>query len=428
MNITPKKTVLKNGIRLLTARNTGTSTVTVLMFFKTGSRYENPKIQGISHFLEHMMFKGTKKRPDATDISRKLDAIGAEYNAFTNYDYTGYYVKASAKYTSFLFDILSDILLNSVFKNSEIQREKGPVIEEIKMYDENPMYFVDEASQQTLFGNTNLGRSIAGSAKTVASLTRNQVVDYYNTHYYAQNLIVGVAGNFEEKNVQALIKKHLNSLKKGEKQTHVRVVPIISSPRVNLQNRKLKQINASIAFPMFDANHKDAVAARLLSVILGGGMSSRLFVSVRERKGLCYYIRTSTDFYEETGGFFIKSGLDAKRLDLALSTILAELGKIKKKPPTNEELKDAKEQVKGRLMINLEDSFAVAEMLVTEEAFKNQGAQDIRHTLAEIDKVTPTDIQRVAKEIFKKSATCLTMVGPLKNPKHFTRIIEKSTF
>lgn len=426
LNLTPKKTILKNGIRLITAPNKATNTVSVLMFFKTGSRFENPKIQGISHFLEHMIFKGTKKRPNPIDISKAMDRIGAEFNAFTSNDQTGYYIKAEASHVGLIFDLLGDILLNSEFKSAEIEREKGPVISEIRRHFENPESYIHDVSYETLFGNTNIGRNVAGSEKTVTGLTRKTLVDYYKTHYFAHNLIVGVSGNISETEVKTLAEKHLGALKGGEYHSPEQVQPKFKDYKVELKTRPLKQTQVSVAFPAHHHNHPDLAAQKLLQVILGGGMSSRLFVEVREKRGLCYYVYASSDQFEETGGFFITSGVDAKRVDLALTTILQELKKIKKHGVQEKELKDAFDQIKGRLMISLEDSFAVAEYMVTQEAFKVEGAQDLKTILKHYEKVTTKDIQRVARDLFKKESMALTLVGPFKDKKHFQKIVDRS--
>lgn len=423
-----KKTILSNGIRLVTAALPSTKTVTVLMFFKTGSRYEDPKIQGISHFLEHMMFKGTKKRPKAIQISKLLDAIGAEFNAFTSLDHTGYYIKAASDKVELVFDVLGDILQNSLFQQAEITREKGPVIEEIKMYNENPMYFVEIGAYLNLFGENNLGRPIAGDETTVANLTRKQVVDYYRTHYFAENLIVGVAGNVSDNKVLTLARKHLSGFGQGKEQQHEPVVPVVTKPRVKLYHRPLKQVNSILAWPTVGHNHPDRHAVRVLASILGGGMSSRLFNAVRERKGLCYYINASIDHFEETGGFFIKSGLDLTRLDLALTTIFAELKKIKKQGPTKEELRDRIEHIKGRLLIDFEDSYSVVESMVQQEAFMKDGMKSIDQIIKDYEKVTVSDVKRVANAFLRRDALCLTMVGPLKDEKHFETLIQKTPF
>lgn len=424
-NVKPKKTTLKNGIRLVTSPNKATNTVSVLMFFKTGSRFEDPKIQGISHFLEHMIFKGTKKRPNAIDISKTMDRIGAEFNAFTSNDQTGYYIKAAASHLPLIFDLLGDILLNSEFKTAEIEREKGPVISEIRRHFENPESYIHDVAYETLFGNTNIGRNVAGSEKTVTALTRKTIVDYYKTHYFAHNLIVGVSGNISEAEVKTLAEKHLGALKGGEYHSPEAVRPNFKNYKIQLKTRPLKQTQVSIAFLGLPHNHADLPAQKLLQIILGGGMSSRLFVEVREKRGLCYYVYASGDQFDETGGFFITSGVDAKRVELALQTIFQELNKMKQKGPSKKELEDAIEQLKGRLMISLEDSFAVAEYMVTQEAFKTEGAQSLEEILKEYEKVTVKDIQRVASDLFRKESLALTLVGPFKNKAPFQKIVEK---
>ncbi len=428
LNLKPKKTTLKNGIRLVTAQNKATNTVSVLMFFKTGSRNEDPKVQGISHFLEHMIFKGTKKRPNPIDITGLMDRIGAEFNAFTSLDQTGYYIKSEARHLPLVFDLLGDILLNSEFKASEMKRELGPIISELRMYIEEPQRYAQEVCYETLFGKTNLGRPVGGDEKTVSSITRKMLVDYYNKHYFANNLIVGVSGNIEEKNVLKLAQKHLGSFKKGAYHEPDEVKPKFQNYKIDLRYRPLKQVNAILSFPSYDQNHKDLYALKLLQMILGGGMSSRLFIEVREKRGLCYYVYASSDQFKETGGFFISSGIDAKRIDEALETIFKELEKMKKNGPTQSELKDALNHLEGRMMINFEDSFAVAEYIVTQEAFKLGGAKDIKTILENYKKVTAEDITRVARDIFQKKHLALTFVGPFKeqNATRFQKIIEKN--
>ncbi len=416
------KSTLKNGTRLLMAPQDGTGSVTLLILFAVGSRYEDDRIKGISHFLEHMMFKGTKKRPTALSLSQELDAIGAEFNAFTSKEYTGYYIKAPAKYLALLFDILEDMLMHSLFSPTEIKKEKGPVIEEIHMRHDNPLWLIGDLTEEVVFGDNTLGKDIAGTPQTVRNITRKNLVTYFKQHYHAGNMLVGVAGSFAETTVQRLAQKHLSKFPSQPKIPHKEEIIAQTAPRFHVAPRKSAQLLMSLSFLAYPHKHPNQDALDLLTTVLGQGMSSRLFVAVREHRGLAYSVSASNESYHDTGIFTVDAGVDPKRIEEALKAIIVELKKVKTKGITKEELHKAKEQTKGRLTLALENSREMSQWVTFQECF-DDGARTTKERFKEIDRVTLEDVKRVARDILKKETLNLVIIGTPKDQKRLEKIV-----
>ena len=321
-------TKLKNRLNLIMAPLKGTAAVTVLVLVPVGSRYESKNINGVSHFVEHLLFKGTKKRPTSIDITKELDAVGAEFNAFTSKDLTGYYIKAAAKNIEMAFDILSDMMLNSVFDKNEINKERGVIVEEINMYNDNPLMALHGLFEETVFSGNSLGWQIAGPKKVVKNISRAQLVAYKNKYYQPSNFIVTVSGDFNQARVKSLANKYFGQ--KNERKvtgSYKKLTTKQSKPRVSLVYKDTLQVQMGLGFPAFAQGDKRIYAAYLLSIILGGNMSSRLFDVVREQHGLAYFIRAEIDAYQDVGSFMVQAGLDKSRLPEAIKLILSELKK-----------------------------------------------------------------------------------------------------
>ena len=300
-----KVTKLKNGLRLITAPMKGTKTATVLVMVGTGSKYENKNISGVSHFLEHLFFKGTKKRPNTLAISMELDAIGAEFNAFTGKEYTGYYVKSDTTKIEIALDVVSDMLLNSKFDAREMEREKGVIIEELNMYLDNPLMYIEDVFERCLYGNTPAGRDTIGTKETISSFKRQDLVNYLNSQYSTNNTTVLLTGNFgSQVKMTKLVEKYFANPKfnkRGQKFKEKQAVKENQNkPQALTHYKKTDQAHISLGVRTNRYGSKDSHIIRLLSVILGGSMSSRLFINLRERQGLAYYVRTSTESYSET--------------------------------------------------------------------------------------------------------------------------------
>ena len=418
-----KKHKLNNGLRVILAPMQDTKAITVLVLFRVGSRYETANINGASHFVEHLMFKGTKKRPTAMKISQELDSVGAEYNAFTSKDYTGYYVETDSEHTDLALDVLSDIVNNSIFSPKEIERERGVIIEEINMYEDNPMMYIEDLFEQTMYGDHPLGWNIAGPREVIRRVTRKQLFDYYRTYYQPANSLVVAAGRLGEN----FLEKVKSSFGAGQKFKHrpsyrpYRAKQ--ASPHQNIKNKETEQVQLALGFPAYSYFQEKIYPLYLLSVILGGNMSSRLFMSVREKMGLCYFIRASVGVYEDAGNFVIQAGLDKKRLEQAIIAISLELAKVKKDGITAPELYKAKEFLKGKLILQLESSDAVASWLGKQELLRRQiltPAEQIKR----LEKVSREQVNRVAAEVINQRQVNLALIGPVKESARLAMLVQ----
>jgi len=419
-----QKKVLPNGARLITAPITGTEAATVLVLYKVGSRYETKSSNGVSHFIEHMMFKGTKKRPETIDISRDLDSVGAEYNAFTSRDHTGYYVKIEQDKIELALDILSDMLHNSKFDEKELKKESGVISEEIRMYEDNPIMFIEDLLEETMFGDHPLGRKISGDVATVKSFNRKMMLEYRDGFYQPNNVVLALAGKFGERDA-ALAEKYFGA-------SGVKVKPVFrkfdfsaaeSKPKIKIQFKKTEQAQLAIGFPGYSHFDPKIYALHLLSIILGGYMSSRLFISIREKRGLCYFIKSFTNVYEDTGNLVIQSGLDKSRITSAIGAIFEELDKVTRNGVTEEELRRAKECVKGRLVLALEDSSQVADWYAKQELLIGEILTP-EEKLKKVFAVTAGDIKKAAKEVMQKNKMSVALIGPFRDEAPFAKFLK----
>lgn len=408
---------LNNGLRTIIAPVPGTKAVTVLALCKTGSRYETKKINGVSHFLEHMMFKGTTRRPTTLDLSRELDSVGAEYNASTSKDWTGYYVKISHQHIDLAMDVLSDMIWNSKLEEREFNREKGVIIEEIHMYEDSPMLYVENLVEQVMFEGNTLGWDIAGTEPIIRGLAYHDLTSYRDTFYQPQNIVLAAAGNLP-KNFQDLAQKYF-----GQRKPSKKAIPDFKKfqgftasarPKCKIQYKKTGQVHFAIGFPGFDYDAKELRALQVTNVVLGACMSSRLFIAIRERQGLAYYVRSQPEAYEDTGTFIIRAGLDIGRLSLAVEILKNEINKIRSQGITDKEIDLAREFIRGKLELELEDSASQAEFYSRQMLLMKE-VKTPQERLKEITDVTKDDVLKVAKKAldFKKSG--LAVIGPFKN-------------
>ena len=404
---------LKNGMRVHLLPMKGTAAATVLVLTKVGSRYEDDLVWGASHFIEHLMFKGTTRRPKTVDISKTLDRYGAEFNAYTGKDLTGYYVKIAGDKLPIAVDLLHDMIFHSKYDPVEMKREKGVIIEEIKMYEENPIMHLGDMIEEALFDGHVLGREIAGTPESMRAMKRADVIKYRDEHYAPSEMVVVVAGNVP-KNIMSDLEKTFGKVKKDG---HPRIIDFYErkrgSIRVKRQYKPLNQIQVALGFEMPGKDDKDIPALKLLAGILGGNMSSRLFIEVRERRGLCYTVRASADEYEDVGIFSIRAGLDSARLKEALKVIFNELKKIKKFGVTQKELRYIKDHVVGATTLSLEDSSNYAEFFGRQELFFKK-VETPSARLKRFEKVTAADIKRLANEILTLDSFALAAIGPYK--------------
>ncbi len=414
---------LKNKITLITVPLKGAKATTVLVLVPVGSRYEHAKISGASHFVEHLMFKGTSKRSTAQDISRILDASGADYNAFTSKDYTGYYVKIASGKQAIAFDLISDMLFNSKFDAAEIEKEKGVIVEELRMYEDNPTMGIGLLYEKLLFGDCPLGRDEGGSEQTVRGISREELWNYYQAAYKTDNMVLVVAGSID-KNIKKYLQYFLSpdaGKNKSKKTIHKNNFEKFVWPkeqktldqRVEVKEKKLDQAHIIAGFPGLYSNHPDRYALLVLLNILGGGMSSRLFVEVREKRGLAYMVRSGSSNYRDVGTAYIQAGLDPSRLSEALKVIREELQKICEQPVSKKELADAKSNLSGRMTLAMEECSAQAEWYAKQFWLANK-METYEQVLQKINKVTIRDIQRVASKIFDWNQVRVVAIGPIK--------------
>lgn len=399
-----------------------TQAITVLVLVKTGSRYEDDNSRGVAHFIEHLLFKGTKKRPSSLHITKELDGIGAEYNAFTSKDRTGYYIKASKENLELILDILSDMIFNSKFEEKEINRERGVILEEFNMYYDNPIMFIDSLLEQSIFEGHNLGNLVLGEKKVIKNISRAKILSFYKKYYQANNMVIGVAGNVEGYDLEFLLKKYfkITEFKQENK------FKVFKGQQNKVKFTSLKkatdQIHMSLGFEGISYFDKDFYASKLLSIILGGNMSSRLFLKIREKLGLCYYIRAHGHNYQDTGAFSVTAGLDKNKIESAIKNILNEISKLKNIKVSKQELKRAKSFIKGKLVLRMEDSENVIDWYVEQLLLQNKQI-DLEEIIDSFNKVSASDILRVAKKIFKNKKLNLAIIGDLEQEDKILKII-----
>ena len=418
-----KKHTLKNGLRIITVPMKDNPTVTVLVLVETGSKYENKKIKGLSHFLEHMCFKGTTRRPKAIDISKELDNLGSQYNAFTGHEYTGYYAKSEARHFKQILDIVSDIYLHSTFPETEIEKEKGVIIEEINLYNDRPDIRVHEILYRLLYGDTPAGWDIIGTKETVRNTKRPDFLSYQKDHYVASATTVIVAGNIKEREALEAAKKAFAPIETSRKKGKERVVEKQNKPQVKIEYKKTDQSHLVLGIRTFDVFDKRNPTLSVLSGILGGGMSSRLFQRLREEMGTCYRVGSSSNYFTDHGFFEISAGVDNKRVIEVLKAILIELRDLKTRKVDREELNKVKEYMIGNLNLELESSDSLANFFGGQEIMKRK-IEDSAEIAQKIRRVTAEDIKILANQVFKDRHLNLALVGPFKNPKGFQSIFK----
>ena len=418
-----KKTTLKNGLRIITVPQEGTQAVTVLVLVGTGSKYEKKEINGISHFIEHMFFKGTKKRPSLRAVSETLDKIGGIYNAFTSEEYTGYFAKVEASYFDLALDWVSDIFLHSLLPEKEIEKERGVIIEEINMYYDNPMSYVQVLWPALLYGDQPAGWPVAGTKESVMRITRQDLINYFQSQYTAQNTLVCVAGNFKESLAIEKIKKYFAKINLRKPKGKLKVIEKQRKPNLILETRETDQTHLCLGVRGYNLFHPQKYALELLGVILGGMFSSRLSLIIRGELGIAYYISTSVESDTDTGYLVTQAGIDNKNVEKAISTILKEYQRISQKRISKDELKKVKDYSKGKMALVLETSDAQASFYGLQELLKKE-ILTLEQIYKKIDKITEDDILKVARDIFKPEKLNLALIGPFKEKEKFQQLLK----
>jgi predicted Zn-dependent peptidase len=416
-----KKTIFNNGLRLITVPSKSTQTVTVLVLVGTGSKYEKEEEKGISHFLEHMYFKGTKKRPSSLEIAETLDKVGGIYNAFTSQEYTGYFAKVSKEHFDLALDWVSDIFLNSTLPEKEVEKERGVIIEEINMRKDHPMEHVQVLWQKLLYGDQPAGWDVAGEVETVSKISRKDLIEYRKTQYIAPNTIICLAGNFNEREGIEKVKKFFSKIKIGKSRGKPKVIEKQERPEILFEKRETDQTHICLGVRGFNLFDERRYVQEILALILGGMMSSRLFERIRTKLGIAYYIETDAFSDPDTGYLVTRAGLSNEKLEEGISEILKEYRKIKREGVSKSELKKAKDCLKGKMNILLESSDAKASFFATQEILEKRILTPDQ-IFKKIDKVSQNDILKLAREIFRPEKLNLALIGPKEVKKEILKI------
>lgn len=418
-----KKKVYKNGLRVLTIPMKDNPTVTVLVLVGTGSDYELNEINGISHFLEHMCFKGTTKRPNSRIISHELDALGCQYNAFTGNEYTGYYAKGDSKNFKKIFDIISDVYLNSTFPEVEMEKEKGVIIEEINMYEDMPQTHVQDLFMEVLYKNQPAGRSTLGTKENIKKMKRGDFISYKKNHYVAKNTVVIVAGNIETNEVHKEINKYFKNIPTNKSSKKPKTKDAQGSPSVLIKHKDTDQTHFVLGVRTYPVLDKRNSTLALLAGVLGAGMSSRLFMKLREEMGVAYYVKASNQPSLDHGSLQISAGVNNGRTEEVIKEIIKECNLLASKKINKRELNKAKSFLIGNMKMSLESTDDIANFYGGQELLKNR-IKTLEEKIKEINRVKAEDIQKIAKTIFKNKNLNLAIIGPFKKDSQFKKILK----
>jgi len=414
------KHVLDNGLRVLTANLPYAQSVTCMVMLAAGARYENEQNNGIAHFAEHMFFKGTERRPTARDIAGEIDAIGGEFNAFTGKEATAYYVKCAAEHRDVALDVLVDMLRSSRFDSGEIDREKGVIVEEMNMYFDTPRDYISGVYESLLYGDQPLGWDILGRKETVRGATRETFLSYLGDWYHPERMVVGIAGRIGDdalERVSALL-GDMPAVETGEPTG----VKPYANGRVKVFTKQSDQAHVILGVPSYPLDHPDRYALQMVATVLGGGMSSRLFTEVRERRGLAYYVFAANHSYTDTGSLYSQAGVDITRIDEAVSTIATELKGMAAAPVPEDELDKAQSFAKGRFVLQLENPQGLILYGLRKEVLE-QRHPDPEEVLAGISAVTAEDVQRVAQDVIADETLRLAVIGPFDDVDRFDKLL-----
>jgi predicted Zn-dependent peptidase len=407
-----RKTVLPNGLLVLTESMPHVRSVSMGAWIGTGSRDESAEVNGISHFIEHMVFKGTTSR-SSQQIAREVDTIGGNLDAFTGKEMVCFNIKVLDENVPPALDVLSDLVLHPTFTPEELTREQGVILEEIKMDEDNPDYLVNEIFTQNFWKGDALGRPILGTVKTVSSFTQQVLFDFYASRFTARNMVFSAAGNLDHDHFVAQVEREFGGLSSGDDPFAAQPAPPVATPHITLRRKKsLEQVQFCLGVPAPPVNAPSRYAGYLLNTMLGGGMSSRLFQTIREDQGLAYSIYSELSPFRDTGSLSIYAGTSVDKTLKVLELTLAELRRLKEETVSDVELKRAKDQLKSNMVIGLESSGSRMANLARQQMYFGRffGVDEITH---EIEAVTPADVQDLAQQLFRPEALALTLLGNL---------------
>ncbi len=415
------RTVLPNGLRIVSSSLPHTRSVSISIFIGAGSRYESDDIAGVSHFLEHMLFKGTQRRPTAREISEEIEGIGGVMNAGTDKELTVYWAKVGDHRFAATLDILADSLINSLLDPLELEKEREVILEELAMTEDSPADIVNIMIDDVVWPEQPLGRDTGGTPDSVRATRRDAVVRYMEQLYVPQNTVVAVAGNVTHAEVVARATEYLGDWKAQPFGTWYPAEIPNDTPRLRLRSKKTEQAHFCLATPGLSAVHPDRYVLDVLNAVLGEGMSSRLFLEIREKRSLCYDVHSYVNHYLDTGSTVVNAGVDPRKLDEALKATIEELLKMTDRVPDNELVK-AKEFIKGRLQLRMEDTRAVASWLGGQELLRGE-ILTVDEVLRIVDGVSSESLQRVATELWRPAAFRLAVVGPFRSETRFQKLL-----
>jgi predicted Zn-dependent peptidase len=415
-----QRDTLDNGLRVLTADLPYAQSVVVMVMFAAGSRYETVEAGGIAHFAEHMFFKGTERRPSARQIAGEIDAIGGEFNAFTGKESTAYYVKCAAEHRDVALDVLVDMLRNSRFEAEEIEREKGVIIEEMNMYYDTPRDYIGGVYEELLWGDQPLGRHLIGTKETIRAATRDTFMGYLDRWYKPSRMVLGLGGRVGD-DVLEKAQELFGDLPAGETGEPGPVAPYANG-RVRVFTKQSDQAHVILGVPSYPIEHPDRYPLQVLSTVLGGGMSSRLFTEVRERRGLAYYVFGLNHSYTDAGSLYAQAGVDINRIDEAVTTILGELRTIAADVVPADELEKARNFAKGRFVLQLESPQGLILFGLRREVLERH-APDLDEVLDGLNAVTAEDVQRVAQDLIADDRLRLAVIGPFDDAERFETLL-----
>lgn len=416
------KEILPNGLRIVLIPEQSNRAATVLVLVEAGSEYETKEINGLSHFLEHMCFKGTTKRPVVGVIAEELDALGAEYNAFTGQEYTGYWAKAEHKKLPELIDLVSDLYLNPLFRKEEIEKERGVIIGEINMNEDTPTRKIHDILLELLYGDQPAGWDIAGTIDNIKRLSQDDFLNYRAKHYIASATTVVIAGAFDPKVILQTLHEKFGGLTDGEKQKKPIVLEEQREPQVVIRKKALDQSHLVLGVRTFDMFDDRRFALEVLENVLGGGMSSRLFKKIREELGAAYYVSAGSDLSLDHGYIAIAAGVHHEKRDEVISAICAELRRLKSELVPPRELEKSKDHIIGNMMLGLETSDSVATFYGFQELLRKE-LHDPEEFAERIRRVTAEEVQELAKQIFKQERANLALLSNDGDPIHYRALL-----
>ena len=418
------KTTLPNGIRVVTGPMTGVKSASLIFYYGVGSRFEPAPVAGVSHFLEHMLFKGTERRPDPMMISQEVEGVGGVLNAATGRESTNYWCKVPSTHFATAFDVLADILRNSVIDPSELDKERSVIFEEIRSIQDSPEDLVHEVIDQVVWGDQAVGRAIAGSEETVGNVTRDAMVDYWRRNYGPDRLVVAAGGDVRHEEVVSLTEQHFGDLPNADQPDEwVRTVDVQEGARVHLVERDTEQAHLCLAMPALPYSTERRYVQSTIEAVLSSGMSSRLFQEIREKRGLVYSVYGYFRPYADVGQGVVYAGTDLERVEETIAAAVEELRKLRDEPVPDDELRRTKELRKGRLLMGLEDSRSVASWIGSQEATYGE-IKTPEQVMEKIEAVTAQEVQELAQELFREDKLNLAVVGPYDDPKPFAELLK----